>query len=362
MGGRGGARFFLNGRGDRLIFWRNNFPGRGISNRIQRQTGPISDKKSKHIKGIFHKVQFGDSITTITFSHHKGGTGKTTSCLNIAGFCALAGKKVLVVDCDPQANATAGLGINPESVQKNMYDVFMSRVDGFPQVTMTGIIRQTASGVDCAPSNLDLVGAEPYLYGIASRAEVLRDALLPVKDKYDLILIDTPPSMGQFVINGLFAADRIIVTLDSGSFALNGIGPLFTIFSDMKQDLGKDVRADMAILSRWGEADDKTGPLPAAGTQEKGDFISRLLAVFSPRPALTEEEIAKGKEHEQERERLAEMLGATEKKFPLVYAVPYSPEIYEAQQKGMPISHVSPDCTAGKEYKKIADEVMKWTA
>jgi len=211
----------------------------GISPWIQRQTGPISDKKSKHIKGIFHKVQFGDSITTITFSHHKGGTGKTTSCLNIAGFCALAGKKVLVVDCDPQANATAGLGINPESVQKNMYDVFMSRVDGFPQVTMTGIIRQTASGVDCAPFKPRSCrsGALPVRDRLAGR--VLRDALLPVKDKYDLILIDTPPSMGQFVINGLYAADRIIVTLDSGSFALNGIGPLFTIFSDMKQDLGK---------------------------------------------------------------------------------------------------------------------------
>jgi len=346
--GAGGCLSFLNGR--------------GISPWIQRQTGPISDKKSKHIKGIFHKVQFGDSITTITFSHHKGGTGKTTSCLNIAGFCALAGKKVLVVDCDPQANATAGLGINPESVQKNMYDVFMSRVDGFPQVTMTGIIRQTASGVDCAPSNLDLVGAEPYLYGIASRAEVLRDALLPVKDKYDLILIDTPPSMGQFVINGLYAADRIIVTLDSGSFALNGIGPLFTIFSDMKQDLEKDVKADMAILSRWGEADDKTGPAPCGRIAGEGRLYQPAPCSVFPQAGTDGRRDRKRKEHEQERERLAEMLGATEKKFPLVFTVPYSPEIYEAQQKGMPISHVSPDCTAGKEYKKIADEVMKWTA
>ncbi len=160
---------------------------------------------------------------------------------------------MLVVDCDPQANATAGLGVSPESAQKNMYDVFMSRVDGFPQVKMTDIIRSTESGIDLAPASLDLVGAEPYLYGIASRAEVLRDALLPLREKYDLILIDTPPSMGQFVINGLFAADHIIVTLDSGSFALNGVGPLFTIFEDMKQDLGKELHVDMAIISRWGE-------------------------------------------------------------------------------------------------------------
>jgi chromosome partitioning protein len=318
-------------------------------------------QKSKLIIGIFHNVQFGDNITTITFTHHKGGTGKTTSCLNIAGFCALAGKKVLVVDCDPQANATAGLGINPESTQKNIYDVFMSRVDGFPQVSMAGIIRQTESGVDCAPSNLDLVGAEPYLYGIASRAEVLRDALLPVKDTYDLILIDTPPSMGQFVINGLYAADHIIVTLDSGSFAMNGVGPLFTIFSDMKQDLGKEIKADMAILSRWGEVDDKNGPVQTNEAPEKNDLVSRLRSLFAPRPpAKTEEELVKEKEHAQEQERLLQMLEKTNQQFPVAYTVSYSPEIYEAQQKGMPLSHVSPDCTAGKEYKKIADEVMKW--
>jgi len=318
-----------------------------------------SVQKSKLIIGILHKVQSGDIITTITFSHHKGGTGKTTSCLNIAGFCALAGKKVLVVDCDPQANATAGLGISPESTQKNMYDVFMSRVDGFPQVKITEIIRQTPSGIDLAPSNLDLVGAEPYLYGISSRAEVLRDALKPVTEKYDLILIDTPPSMGQFVINGLFAADHIIVTLDSGSFALNGVQPLFTIFSDMKQDLNKEVRADMAILSRWSEGDEKS--LPVTDAPEKNDLVSRILAFLSPRAPPSEEEIEAEKERAKERERLTGMLAEIGKKFPDVHTVPYSPEVYEAQKLGIPLSHHAPGCSAGKEYKKIADEIMKWT-
>jgi len=266
---------------------------------------------------------------------------------------------VLVVDCDPQANATAGLGVSPESARKNMYDIFMSRAEGFPRVTMTDIIHKTESGIDLAPSSLDLVGAEPYLYGIPSRAEVLRDALLPLREKYDFILIDTPPSMGQFVINGLFAADHIIVTLDSGSFALNGVGPLFTIFEDMKEDLAKDLHVDMAIISRWGEGGEMECPVP--NESQKKDLASWFRSLFIPQHVPTEEEKSAVQERAKEHERLAGMLTDIGKKFPEVHTIPYSPEIYEAQKKGMPISHVAPGCRAGAEYKTIADEVMKWT-
>ena len=266
---------------------------------------------------------------------------------------------MLVVDCDPQANATAGLGVSPESAQKNMYDVFMSRVDGFPQVKMTEIIMSTESGIDLAPASLDLVGAEPYLYGIASRAEVLRDALLPLRQTYDFILIDTPPSMGQFVINGLFAADHIIITLDSGSFALNGVGPLFTIFEDMKQDLGKALRVDMAIISRWGEGGEMECPVP--DESRKSDLVSWLRSFLVPPHVPTAEEKKAEEEHEKEHERLAGMLAEIGKKFPEVHTVPYSPEIYEAQKRGMPISHVAPEGSAGRVYRTIAKEVMEWT-
>ncbi|MDD1702074.1 MAG: AAA family ATPase [Methanoregula sp.] len=297
-------------------------------------------------------------MTTIAFSHHKGGTGKTTSCLNIAGFCTLAGKKVLVVDCDPQANATAGLGISPESTRKNMYDVFMSRIDGFPRVMIADILIPTKSGIDLAPASLDLVGAEPYLYGITARAKVLEEALHPLREKYDIILIDTPPSMGQFVINGLYAADHIIVTLDSGSFALNGVGPLFTIFEDMKQDLAKNIHADMAIITRWGEGGSEH---PAGPSREKDDLFSRLMLLFSRPPVPTEEEKRAEEERTREHERLLRMLAEIGKKFPDVHTVPYSPEIYEAQKQGMPVSHTAPECNAGRVYKSIADEVMRWT-
>ena len=266
---------------------------------------------------------------------------------------------MLVVDCDPQANATAGLGVFPESARKNMYDLFMSRIEGFPQVKMTDIICSTESGIDLAPANLDLVGAEPYLYGIASRAEVLRDALLPVRQIYDLILIDTPPSMGQFVINGLVAADHIIVTLDSGSFALNGVGPLFTIFKDIKEDLGKELRVDMAVISRWGEAGEDETSKPQE--PEKSGIVGWLRSFLTPHHVLTEEEKYAQEERAKEHERLKEMLAGIETKFSDVHTVPYSPEVYEAQKRGMPISHVAPESSAGCAYKTIADEVMRWT-
>jgi len=138
-----------------------------------------------------------------------------------------------------------------------MYDVFMSVFEGFPDVTINDVLVPTPSGVDLAPATLDLVGVEPYLYSIEDRAGLLREALAGVKDTYDFILIDTPPSMGQFVINGLVAADHTIVTLDPGTFALKGIEALSTVFCDIREMLGENVTADFAILTRWKGSGDR---------------------------------------------------------------------------------------------------------
>jgi chromosome partitioning protein len=304
------------------------------------------------------KTPSGDCIAVITFSHHKGGTGKTTSCLNIAGFLVKAGKKVLVVDCDPQANATVGLGYGSQTAGRNMYDVFMSGAEGFVETTLVDIIKNTPSGIDLAPSHLDLVGADPYMYQREDRAAILKKALDGIRERYDFILVDTPPSMGQLVINGLFAADHIVVTLDSGTFALDGVSTLSTIFADMKDGLGKEIRPDMAIVTRWSEG--CVPPDPQKNVLEKKDLLSLIRALFYKKPEPTPEEIKAQKEQETEEERLLSVLGEIRRLFPAVYTVPYSPLIYESQKRGLPISHFSPESNAGLAYRTIAEVMMVW--
>ena len=281
-------------------------------------------------------------ITIVAFAHHKGGTGKTTSCLNVAGYLQKSGRSVLVVDCDPQANATAGLGVDPDTLELSMYDLFMSAFEGFPDVVINDIIVPTASGVDLAPATLDLVGVEPYLYSIEDRAGLLREALAGVRGNYDFILIDTPPSMGQFVINGLVAADHTIVTLDPGTFALRGMEALSTVFHDIREMLGEDVTTDLAILTRWKGPDDR-----AAKTGGLALFLKRI---FSPGPSP---------EEERERERLKMFEAEVRKAFKQVFIVPYSPAIYETQQKGLPISHYAPESDAGREYRAITTALLE---
>jgi len=281
-------------------------------------------------------------ITIVAFAHHKGGTGKTTSCLNVAGYLQKSGRSVLVVDCDPQANATAGLGVDPDTLELSMYDLFMSAFEGFPDVVINDIIVPTASGVDLAPATLDLVGVEPYLYSIEDRAGLLREALAGVRGNYDFILIDTPPSMGQFVINGLVAADHTIVTLDPGTFALRGMEALSTVFHDIREMLGENVTTDLAILTRWKGPDDRTA--------KTGGLALFLKRIFSPGPSP---------EEERERERLKMFEAEVRKAFKQVFIVPYSPAIYETQQKGLPISHYAPESDAGREYRAITTALLE---
>ena len=240
-----------------------------------------------------------------------------------------------------------------------MYDVFMSRIDGFPTVKIQDIIKRTESGVDIAPSHLDLVGADPYLYTLTNRAVILRDALDELGDRYDFILIDTPPSMGQFVINCLYAADYIVVTLDSGTFALSGISTLSTIFGDIKEDLGKEIRASMAIVTRWGEGETQECPQPVQ--EGKTDIFLKVRSFFYKTPGPTPEELKQREEREAEHDRMLVMLDEIRKRFSTVFTVPFSPAVYEAQKRGVPVSHFAPESSAGKAYRTIADEVMKWT-
>ncbi len=254
----------------------------------------------------------------------------------------MAGKRVLVVDIDPQANATSGLGIKPETVGLSMYDVFMSEFEGFPDTGIQDIVLHTRSGIDIAPSTLDLVGVEPFLYNIEYRSVILREILTPHKGEYDFILIDTPPSMGQFVINGLVAADHTIVTFDRGVFALNGLTTLLTIFDDIRELVGENISPDMAILTRWDSISEK----------------ERKTGIFSFLSGLRSARIKTGAHADEEALKVFET--EVRKYFREVYTVPFSRAIYESQQAGLPISHFAPDTDAAKVYREIAGEIMKW--
>jgi chromosome partitioning protein len=248
---------------------------------------------------------------------------------------------VLVVDVDPQANATSGLGIHLESHELSMYDVFMGQFSGYPKTGIGEIIQKTKSGIYLAPSSLELVGAEPFLYTVEHRAIMLKQILEQIKIHYDYILIDTPPSMGQFVINGLVASDHAIVSFDRGVFSLQGLQTLLTIFSDIKELVGLTISPDMAVLIRWGMED------PDRDGRGIRGFFSRISGKRSSKTLKDEEMI---KEFEKE----------VKKYFPLVYTVPFSREIIEAQQSGLPISHFAPDCEAAKAYAGITAVVQTW--
>jgi chromosome partitioning protein len=279
-------------------------------------------------------------IPVITFAHHKGGTGKTTSCLNVAGFLQKLGERVLVIDMDPQANASSGLGVDPHALTLSVYDLFMGQFEGFPDVAIQDVVLETRSGVFLAPSTLDLVGIEPFLYNIEHRATVLKKMLSRDSPEYDFILIDTPPSMGQLVINGLIAADHTVVTFDRGIFALHGMDTLMTIFSDIEELLGEHVSPDMAILTRWDDAD----------KEKRAGVLSRLTDHFKkPDPELA-----------RDKEQLKIFEAEVRARFTDVFIIPYSREIYEAQNAGLPISHFAPECEAAKAYRNIAGAISRW--
>jgi chromosome partitioning protein len=248
---------------------------------------------------------------------------------------------VLVIDIDPQANATAGLGINPVWLSRSMYDVFMSVVEGYPEISIRAIIRETPSGIDLAPSSLDMVGAEPFFYYIPERSHLLKRFISELTS-YQYILIDTPPSMGQFVINGLVASDRAIITFDQGIFALNGLKTLRTIFDDIKEYLGEEVHADMAILTRSGPKSENSA------TSGIFSALKRMLGLDIP------------PEVEQETLLYQEIEDEMKKCFEKVYSVPFNPQIPAAQRRGLPISHYDPACDAAKAYESITREVMTW--
>jgi len=182
----------------------------------------------------------------VTLCNQKGGVAKTTTGINLCAYLAAMGKYVLLVDMDPQANATSGIGVDPQTVPLSLYHSLIGGI--LPEE----IVRKTALfGYDIMPSAPDLAGATIELVSQSNREFKLYELLRRVRTNYDYILIDCPPSLGLLTVNGLVAADEVIIPVQCEYYALEGLGQLLRTIELVKENLGRNLKIKGALLTMY---------------------------------------------------------------------------------------------------------------
>lgn len=166
----------------------------------------------------------------IAFANQKGGVGKTTSAVNIAASVGILGKSVLLIDLDPQGNTTSGVGINKKNLKSTSYELLIDEIDA-----AQAIVETEFKNLSVIPSNISLAGAEFDLYQLDNREYRLKKQLKAVKDNYDYIFIDCPPSLGMITVNALAAADAVIIPMQCEYYALEGLSQLMITIRKIKQ-------------------------------------------------------------------------------------------------------------------------------
>ncbi|MCK4882326.1 MAG: ParA family protein [Candidatus Omnitrophica bacterium] len=223
----------------------------------------------------------------ICICNQKGGTGKTTTTVNLSAALSEINKKVLIVDVDPQGNSTSGVGVNKNELERSVYEVLLHKCSA-----QEAVVSNIYPNLDIIPCNIDLTGAEIELVGVLARETRLKKSLDPIKDNYDYIFIDSPPSLGLLTLNSLVASDGIIVPIQCEFYALEGVSQLMNTLALIRDGLNPEIAIEGVLMTM---ADFRTNLTTEVINEIRAYFKDKVYATVIPRNIRLSEAPSYGK-------------------------------------------------------------------